>query len=105
MPRDHAADTVHKTWVYLMLSNRQTGGMAAQDGPWFSGRYVQLGSAVHPLRHRRSRTTPVMGVYSSEQAAQDRIARSANLPRFAEYPDDFLISRYVIDEDRGNRDG
>lgn len=42
----------------------------------------------------------LMGVYSSEQAAQDRIARSANLPRFAEYPDDFLISRYVIDEDQ-----
>ena len=42
----------------------------------------------------------LLGVYSSEEVAQDRIARSATLPGFAEHPDDFLITRYAIDEDQ-----
>jgi hypothetical protein len=42
----------------------------------------------------------LLGVYSSEEVAQDRIARSATLPGFAEHPDDFLITRYAFDEDQ-----
>ena len=38
-------------------------------------------------------------VYSSEQAARDRIERSLRLPGFAEHPDDFVIGLYEIDRD------
>ena len=41
----------------------------------------------------------LLGVYSSEQAARDRINRSAALPGFAEHPDDFLISPSEVDKD------
>lgn len=41
----------------------------------------------------------LLGVYSSEQAALDRINRSSALPGFAEHPDDFHISQYTIDKD------
>jgi hypothetical protein len=41
----------------------------------------------------------LLGVYSSEQAALDRINRSIALPGFAEYPEDFHISPYTIDQD------
>src|ERR1035437_8274197 len=36
-----------------MLSNLRNLGMAAEDGPWFSGRSVLLGSMLRPPRHRR----------------------------------------------------
>jgi hypothetical protein len=42
----------------------------------------------------------LLGVYSSEQAAQARIARAALLPGFAERPEDFLITQYAVDEDQ-----
>jgi hypothetical protein len=42
----------------------------------------------------------LLGVYSSQEAAQDRIARSADLPGFAEHPEHFLISQYTIDKDQ-----
>jgi hypothetical protein len=41
----------------------------------------------------------LLGVYSSEQTALDRIERCAGLPGFAEHPDDFLISQCAIDKD------
>jgi len=36
-----------------MLWNLRNLGMAAEDGPWFSGRSVLLGSMLRPPRHRR----------------------------------------------------
>src|ERR1035437_6675492 len=36
-----------------LLSNLRNLGMAAEDGPWFSGRSVLLGSMLRPPRHRR----------------------------------------------------
>jgi len=42
----------------------------------------------------------LLGVYSSEQAARDRIARAATLPGYAERPDDFVIAPYTVDEDK-----
>src|ERR1019366_7891801 len=36
-----------------MLSNLRNLGMAAEDGPWFSGRSVLLGSMLRPPRQRR----------------------------------------------------
>jgi hypothetical protein len=42
----------------------------------------------------------LLGVYSSEEAARDRIARSAAVPGFVKYPDDFLISPYSVDKDQ-----
>jgi hypothetical protein len=50
--------------------------------------------------HSDTPDAKLLGVYSSEEAAQDRIARAANLPGFAEHPDDFLISPYAIDRDQ-----
>ncbi len=41
----------------------------------------------------------LLGVYSSEQAAQSRVDRSRSLPGFCDHPDAFVISRYTIDKD------
>lgn len=44
----------------------------------------------------------LLGVYSTENAAKDRIDRclQGRVPGFAEHPDHFLISRYEIDKDQ-----
>ncbi len=46
----------------------------------------------------------ILGAYSSEQKAQERLARARELPGFREEPDcfliDFLIDLYTLDEDR-----
>ncbi|GAA0228599.1 hypothetical protein GCM10010492_28680 [Saccharothrix mutabilis subsp. mutabilis] len=42
----------------------------------------------------------VLGVYSTEQRARERIERARKTPGFAEEPDCFHISRYAVDEDR-----
>jgi hypothetical protein len=44
--------------------------------------------------------TKILGVYSTEQLAQDRIERARRLPGFADEPDCFMISRYVVDQDQ-----
>ena len=41
----------------------------------------------------------LLGVYSSEEAANDRIDRSNESPGFVDYPAGFQISRYVVDHD------
>ena len=43
----------------------------------------------------------LLGVYSSEAAAQERIRRTIpkGVPGFADHPDDFRICRYEIDKD------
>lgn len=41
----------------------------------------------------------LLGVYSSEEAASDRIARSSNLPGFRDHPEAFRITRYEVDRD------
>lgn len=41
----------------------------------------------------------LLGVYSSEQAAQDRIGRASALPGFADHPHHFVIDAYTIDKD------
>jgi hypothetical protein len=49
-----------------------------------------------------SKETPdskLLGVYSSERAALERINRCATPPGFGEHPDDFRISPYFIDKD------
>jgi hypothetical protein len=42
----------------------------------------------------------VLGVYSTDQNARDRITRARALPGFHEEPDCFLIDQYTVDEDR-----
>lgn len=41
----------------------------------------------------------LLGVYSSEKAAQERIARASALPGFAEHPEDFVIAAKTLDKD------
>lgn len=41
----------------------------------------------------------LIGVYSSESIARDRIAKYKTLPGFSQYPDGFDIVRYEIDAD------
>ena len=41
----------------------------------------------------------ILGVYSTEQRAQDRIARARTLPGFRDEPDCFWVDRYTLDED------
>jgi len=42
----------------------------------------------------------LLGVYSTEERAADRIERSRSLPGFVDHPDDFVIDRYEIDADK-----
>ncbi len=44
----------------------------------------------------------LLGVYSSETAARDRIARTlrARVPGFADHPNDFHVAKYEIDRDQ-----
>lgn len=41
----------------------------------------------------------LIGIYSSKQAAQDAITRLQSQPGFRDYPDNFTIDRYVLDQD------
>ncbi len=41
----------------------------------------------------------LLGVYSTEEKATDRIERSRALPGFVDQPEGFLIDRYEIDRD------
>ncbi|HKT04038.1 MAG TPA: hypothetical protein VJT31_31320 [Rugosimonospora sp.] len=41
----------------------------------------------------------ILGAYSTEQKAQDRIVQARRLPDFRDEPDCFLVDRYVVDED------
>jgi hypothetical protein len=41
----------------------------------------------------------ILGVYSNEQHAQDRIARARTLPGFRDEPDCFMTDCYTVDDD------
>ncbi|CAN5897247.1 hypothetical protein BH20ACT7_BH20ACT7_02350 [soil metagenome] len=41
----------------------------------------------------------LLGVYSSEERARDRIRRTKGVPGFGEHPDAFVIDEYVVDKD------
>jgi len=48
-------------------------------------------------------TTPkpkLLGVYSSESLAEDRIERSSETPGFRQHPDTFHVQSFVVDEDK-----
>jgi hypothetical protein len=42
----------------------------------------------------------LLGVYSSEELARERIARSKQLPGYRDHPESFEISRYEINRDQ-----
>lgn len=42
----------------------------------------------------------ILGAYSTEQKAQDRLVRARELPGFRDEPDCFLVDQYTLDEDR-----
>jgi hypothetical protein len=44
----------------------------------------------------------LLGVYSSEDAVRDRIARTlrAGVPGFADHPNDFHVAKYEVDRDQ-----
>jgi hypothetical protein len=42
----------------------------------------------------------LLGLYSTEQKAFDRIEQSKTAPGFSEYPEGFLVDPYELDEDQ-----
>jgi hypothetical protein len=65
---------------------------------------VSAGDVVYLLWHGDDLedSTPepkLLGVYSSEAAARERIERAKELPGFMDHPDDFLIAPYTVDKD------
>ena len=42
----------------------------------------------------------ILGAYSTEQKAQERLVRARALPGFRDEPDCFLIDQYTLDEDK-----
>ncbi|GAA4572121.1 hypothetical protein GCM10023176_34360 [Micromonospora coerulea] len=44
----------------------------------------------------------ILGLYSSEARAEDRIERARKLPGFRAEPDCFYISHYTVDQDEWN---
>ncbi|MDX3191438.1 hypothetical protein PV458_23765 [Streptomyces sp. MN03-5084-2B] len=42
----------------------------------------------------------LLGVYSTEHAARERLERAGSTPGFADEPDCFLVDRYVVDQDQ-----
>ncbi|MDI6102595.1 hypothetical protein QLQ12_28635 [Actinoplanes sp. NEAU-A12] len=42
----------------------------------------------------------ILGAYSTERKAEERIARARLLPGFRDEPDCFLIDQYTVDADR-----
>jgi hypothetical protein len=42
----------------------------------------------------------LLGAYSTENRARDRITHARSLPGFDEEPDCFWIDRYIVDEDQ-----
>lgn len=41
----------------------------------------------------------LIGVYSSQAEAEAAILRSSKLPGFSEYPDHFVVDRYILNKD------
>ena len=44
----------------------------------------------------------ILGVYSSQARAQERIQRAGALPGFRDEPDCFFVSHYTVDRDEWN---
>ena len=61
-------------------------------------------ASVFVLQHVHSQEDGVedvkfIGVYSSQEKAQEAVARMVHLPGFADAPDGFHIDEYRIDQD------
>ncbi len=42
----------------------------------------------------------VIGIYSSEELAQEAIERAKKLSGFGDYPEGFQITKYILDKDQ-----
>ena len=67
-------DAVEKRSVYLLWHSREVGGGETED--------------------------KLLGVYSSREKALARQREAVTLPGFRDFPDDFLIDPYPVDEDK-----
>ena len=54
---------------------------------------------VHETPNGDDEDVKMIGVYSSEQKAQEAIARVVKAPGFREHPDGFHIDAYEVDRD------
>jgi hypothetical protein len=59
---------------------------------------------VYVVQHSRSlgeedQDTKFIGVYTSEQRAEEAVARARTLPGFRDTPDAFFIDKYALDKD------
>ena len=63
----------------------------------------RIPSTVYVLQHARPKEgcedVKLIGVYSTEAAAERAIQRLLKQPGFSEYPNDFHLDRYEIDVD------
>ena len=89
--------------VRVDSTSRQPRGLRVK---WISNtlRSMSEDSTVYLLWHGDDleEGTPeakLLGVYSSEQKAQERLTRSLGKPGFADHPDDFLIVPQTVDKD------
>jgi hypothetical protein len=59
------------------------------------------GDSVYLLYHWRDQTdegsAKLIGVFSSEQKAEEATAICAAQPGFIDHPDSFLVDRYIVD--------
>jgi hypothetical protein len=87
------------------VSFRPDAGTPALDDAWpCHDRDVSDASSVWLLWHGDDieDDTPdakLLGIYSSEERARDRIERSRAVDGFMDYPDAFAVARYDIDKD------
>jgi hypothetical protein len=56
----------------------------------------------HTYGDSESETYKLLGVFSSEAAAQSAIQKYLPLPGFISYPDGFEITPYIVDENHWN---
>jgi hypothetical protein len=73
-----------------------------RHAPFLDGRPAEHRSADGELDwdEEEGDDLKILGIYSSEHAAQERIGRARTQPGFREEPDCFLIDPYTLDEDR-----
>ena len=54
----------------------------------------------HSIDHDDDDLTNLLGVYSTREKAESRVARSLTVAGFVDFPGGFLIDEYQIDEDQ-----
>jgi len=91
----NAADRDLGFWRALRVESRENGTACEARA---------IMAQVFLLWHRRplgddETDEKLLGVYSSEARAAERIEAARSAPGFADFPDDFLIDPYVIDGD------